>query len=371
VRGLRAGLLLASALALGCGEDAPPPPALPDSLVVAGDGPSLGRLIDRLERWTGTPLAEALDAIDVDPISCPLVEARAGDAAGLPGALRCVESLDGAVADARGAHALVVSIPRGSGHVVLGIDVDAGGGATVQARLPREDLPPLLAGLRTGSGPPVLAEAETLLHARIKTTGIAETVAAGTGDASGQGERLFALSSSILAGTVLDGSVEAAWYAPREGDGIPPLAAALGVSSRAAAAEGTERYVEALRERWPISARRVEVSAGDVAEASGQCLDGLRVMPGFAPCWAASGRALVLAWNEATLRRALAGDGEPSERDAAVVRLDRFPAADDTLRRARGLAAGEDAAVDYPWSRLTVRVDPGDDLVLRAALEVE
>jgi hypothetical protein len=155
--------------------------------------------------------------------------------------------------------------------------------------------------------------------------------------------------------------VEAAWYAPREGDAIPPLAVALGAGPRAAVAEGAARYIEALQERWPIVTRRTVSAGGD-----GQCLDGLRTMPGFAPCWVATDEGVVLAWNETTLRRALtSGLGEGPE-DRAIVRLDRFAEADRVLRRARSLDV--DPAIPYPWRSLELEAVRAPGLRLRGSL---
>ena len=363
-RGAVGLLTVVLATAAACGPGAPPPPAFPPGLLLTGDGPALARLLSSLARFEGTPVASAVGSVGVDPATCGLVEARTTDAAELLGALRCVDSMAAPAAAALGGEQLLLALPRGDAHVVVTARVDEGGRTTLSTRLDPSELPPLLGGLTDDPSEAVLSGEATLLHARFKTTGIAETVAAATGDADGQGERLFALSSSILAGTVLDGTVEAAWYAPGEGDGVPPLAAALGVSSRAAAAEGTARYVDALAERWPIVG-----SAVKVGDAAGQCLDGLRVMPGFAPCWAATDRALVLAWNQETLRHALGGPAGAVPTGEGRVHLDRFAAADDTLRRARGLATGPEVAIDYPWRRLTVVASRDDALVLHAVLE--
>ena len=325
-------------------------PTLPAEVVLTGEGAALHRLLDRLAGWEGAAIAGIAAEAGVD---CAVAEARAADLdpAVLLASLRCVEAVDPVLRPLSSA-ALILSIPVREGHALVGLEVGVDGTVEFEAHLPSEILPPLLAGLRKGSGPAVLSTDDALFHARFRTSGIAETVRASGGDPKGQGERLFALSSSILAGSVLDGTVEAAWYAPREGDALPPLAVALGATSRTAVAEGTSRYVTALQERWPIVARPVRLGGGE-----GQCLDGLRVMPGFAPCWVARDSGVVLAWNEATVLRAVGGSGAAGDR--AVVRFDRFPAADAVLQRARGL---EERPTVYPWTRLEVRAETADGL---------
>ena len=350
---MRASWWIAAVALVACSAE-PDGPVLPDVVVLAGEGPALIRLFDDLSAWSDTPLAVVLAGAP-DLSACSTVEARAPefDLAGLLAGLRCAP-LSPALDAARGDAGLLLSLPVRGTHAVVRWSV--GDTIEIDAHLPDAVLPPLLRGLEAGSGPSVLSGAGALLHGRIRTTGIAATVAAATGDAAGQGERLFALGSSILAGSILDGTVEVAWYSPPEGGAVPPLAVALGAKSSSAVAEGTARYVAALQERWPIATR-------SLSEPTGQCLDGLRVMPDFAPCWVAMPWGVALGWNESTLRRALEPGPGPSDR--AVVHIDRFGEADAVLRRARGLV-GESPA--YPWRSLEITTEHGDGLRVRARL---
>jgi hypothetical protein len=327
--------------------------------VVTGRGPALERLLGDLSSWKGTLLSHTIVGAGAEPGGCEWVEARAPtfDPEALLGALHCVPFVDPALEARREGADLVVILPAGDAHAVVRLRV--GDVVDIDAHIPEGVLPPLLEGLQPGSGPGLLSTVDTLFHARFRTTGIAETVGRG-----GQGERLFALGSSMLVGSILDGSVELAWYAPPPGASIPPLVVALGASSRFAASDGAARYVQSLQERWPLVPRAVRLG-----DAEGQCLDGLRVLPGFAPCWLATDGALVLSWNEAVLIDAL-GAGPRGPEDAAVVRLSRFPEADDALRRARGLGDPE-VSIHYPWDSLDVRAEVDEGLHVHARLRSE
>ena len=131
---------------------------------------------------------------------------------------------------------------------------------------------------------------------------------------------------------------------PRRERATPRSALALGVRERTAAIAAIEAFIEKIRESWPV-----QRSAFSVGAASGACLLDLNLLPDLAPCYVATERALVVGWNPASLRHALAGEmdvllelGAPG---ALVLDLARVEEADARLRArlpagAAGIAAG-------------------------------
>jgi hypothetical protein len=117
-----------------------------------------------------------------------------------------------------------------------------------------------------------------------------------------------------------------------------------------------EDFIGNLQESWPVA--RTFFRLGD---ADGACLLDLAIMPGLAPCYVATDRALIIGWNAASLRKAL--DGHSGERDGlgdanrAIIYLDRFADADRILSASLQTEAAPQPT-QYPWSRITAKATP-------------
>ena len=111
-----------------------------------------------------------------------------------------------------------------------------------------------------------------------------------------------------------------------------------------------------LQESWPVARTFFRL-----AEAEGACLLDLAIMPGLAPCYVATERALIVGWNPASLRKAL--DGRSGERDGlgdfsgAIIHLDRFGDADRILSSALSTEM-RPHSTQYPWKRITAKGAP-------------
>jgi hypothetical protein len=143
------------------------------------------------------------------------------------------------------------------------------------------------------AGPSVLSGADSLIHVRLRPEGglaIADLVAGGS-----QADLLFRLKSELFAGSVLEGTWEAAVYVPEPPGSMPRAALALGVVRREAAVAAMEAFVRELRAAWPVHR-----SFFAVGEAAGACLLDLNVLPELAPC---SPRSMP-SWPSGSRRRA-------------------------------------------------------------------
>jgi hypothetical protein len=163
---------------------------------------------------------------------------------------------------------------------------------------------------------------------------------------------MFRLKSELFAGAVLDGTWEAAVYLPEPGHPMPRAALAVGFDLREPAIAAMEGFLTELRSAWPI--RRSDFA---VADARGACLRDLKLMPDFEPCYVATDEALVIGWNPASIRQALATPAvanldEPLDAHALTVELARIPRADALLAALEPEAPGVATAV-WPWERLT------------------
>ncbi len=196
------------------------------------------------------------------------------------------------------------------------------------------------------AGEPLLSTNDALVHLRYRPAG-------GLGISSEIGEdsladRLFSLRSDLFTAAVLSGSIELAIYLPEEGQRIPPAALALDFRVKQGAVVAMERFIDDLRQRYPLS--RVDF---ELEGRSGACLANLRVLPDLAPCYVATDRALVVGWNPLSLRKALLAGNEAGATDRLVdLYFDRFPEADARLAEAHGKPRRTDTA--YPWRRARV-----------------
>jgi hypothetical protein len=182
---------------------------------------------------------------------------------------------------------------------------------------------------------------------------------------------MFRLKSELFAGAVLDGTWEAAVYLPEPGHPMPRAALAVGFAFRDPAVAAMERFLDELESAWTL--RRSDFALG---AAQGACLLELKVMPDFAPCYVATGSALVLGWNAASVRKAIADAPQPEPTASApprehtlTVELARIPEAD-----ARFAALESDAPslarTSWPWRRLTADGQrEGDAVRVRVRLD--
>jgi hypothetical protein len=360
-------------LVLGCARSAP---ELPAGAYLGGDAAALRRVLARLEPRSDVPLGRGAAALRRRIDGCVRVFAHApdGSAGELLAKLTCAPD-DAARGDVqefallralRGTGDLVLVLPLGAHARLAGpIRVDAQGGVTFEAQVELDGLSGPAALWVPGElppGPPVLDASDTLVHARLRAAAglpIADWVPRGS-----QGDQMFRLKSELFAGAVLDGTWEVAIYLPEQSAQTPPAALALGFRLRSAAQVAVERFVADLREIWPV-----QRSPLPLAQGQAECLSDLRVLPDLAPCWLVGERALVVAWNETSLRRALAGSGASalSPGGGLIVRLDRFAQADANLQIASHTAA-EFHPFDYAWRRLELeprRGERGLELSLR------
>lgn len=170
-------------------------------------------------------------------------------------------------------------------------------------------------------------------------------------------ERLYGLRSELFSAAVLEGDLEIAVYPPNEGELFPRIAAFLGTKRRDLAVRGMESYIEELQGQWPIQRLDYEFDGRE-----GACLDNLRVMPEFAPCYLATPDGLAIGWNRQSLEQALPPGASPVSGDFAagpesarlVLDAQRLAVADEKLARARDRRP----AYDYPVRALSLRAVP-------------
>jgi len=363
----RARVLLALlALAACSGRQAPDAELPPGALLLARTA-ALHRLLATAARLEGTPLARhALDLAERLP-PCDWVEARADSNLELPGALACGDPAGRLAALHRqlGDHDLAFALAvEGRARMLGSADVGDDGTLAVWLLVPGDALEGPAGFLLPGSepaGPPVLSASEQLVHARVRA-GERLDLAAFV-PAESQAARLFHLESSLFSGLVLDGTWEAALYPPEDGHATPRAALALGVREHAAAVAAIEAFIGKIRESWPV--QRSEFAIGG---ASGACLLDLNLLPDLAPCYVATGRALVAGWNAASLRQALRGTSDEVAAAAGldgpgalVVDLSRVEEADAKLRAQVPAGTVLLPPSVYPWSRLSLWGERGRD----------
>ena len=354
------GLGSALWIATGCGE-IEVMKRWPSGAALLANTRSLDRLLERVARLEGTPLARRAEAIRALLPNCPTVEGRAesGQMSDLWTALDCATGRSDLVAleQARNGWDLAVSVPVAGDHGLGTLSINPSGDVEIELRLPgaaAEGLASLALPGEEATGAVELSESETLLHARVRPRGGLDLASLIPSDS--QGARLFRLKSKLFAGVALDGVWEIAIYLPEVGDPMPPTALALNFSHRSAAVAAMEDFIGNLQESWPVARTFFRID-----EAEGACLLDLAIMLGLAPCYVATERALILGWNPASLRKAL--DGHRDERDglgdfsAAIIHLDRFADADRILSSALS-AEAIPHSTRYPWRRITAKGAP-------------
>jgi hypothetical protein len=358
LRALAAALMLALACGACREPDAVAQPWPPGDLLVARTD-ALRRLLGQLEAFEGTRIARHAGELRKRLPDCEHTSARAMPGADAPvPELRCFDPAgDLAPLDRlRGNADLVFALAGAAGERTAGtLTLSADGEVDAQILLPEsrfDSARALLLPDREAAGPLLLSRSDELVHARLRPEGgldIASLV-----PASSQADRMFRLKSELFAGAVLDGTWEAAIYLPEPGRPMPRAALAVGFSFREPAIAAMERFLEELRSTWPV--RRSDFALGD---ATGACLLELKVMPDFAPCYVATGSALVIGWNAASLRKAIAHAAPPETAEGAdvnghalTVELSRIPEADARFA-ALEAEAKPLATTLWPWRRLT------------------
>ena len=237
----------------------------------------------------------------------------------------------------------------------------------IRARLLMEGVgsEPWARWLPSGSlAPPRLTAAGAFLVAQYRPGG--GLVPPRSGEAT-LAERLYGLRSELFSAAVLDGDVELVLYPPNERELFPRIAAFLGAKRRDLAVRGMESYIEELRRQWPIQRLDYEYDG-----RQGACLDNLRVMPEFAPCYLATPDGLALGWNRQSLEQAMPTDDAPPggsfsaapEAARLVIDAQALALADRRLAQARDRRP----AYAYPIRALSLRSVPAPQ---GAAFEIE
>jgi hypothetical protein len=357
---------------LSCGERAPEETWPPGTLLSA-DTRALAGLLDAVSQLEHTPLGRLAAELRAALPECAQLEAHApdGDPRALFASLRCADP-SGPLAAYHAARSereldLIFALPGAPGQRVQGVaDLD-GAGARFAVIWPVLD--DLLAGFFPGeepAGADRLAGAERVAHGRLRPAGslnLAALVPEGS-----QGDRLFRLRSELFGAAVLDGSVELALYLPEDGAQMPRIAAALGVRHAGAAGVAVEHFLGEIESAWSL--RRAPF---EHASARGACLPDLHLVPELAPCYVLTDAALVLGWNPASLRHALASgsvDASPdAERAAARFDIDLagVATADARLTAVHG---ADRPALRWPWRRVRAEATRrSGDLEIELALE--
>ena len=345
-------------LFVGC--PAPDPTAgLPSAGFLSLTSAAAKELSACLARFPESPAAAAGERLTAAAEACPGELYGEGERAWE--ALRC-SAPPQAVAALRQDRDLAMGSPRsaaGIAHAEATVRPDA---VNLDATLPLPDEAGPLGLLLPGgdpAGPAVLSGQGAVLHARARPAGgidLGAFVSAGS-----HADSLFDLKAELLSATVLSGWWELALYPPGAGGELPWPVLAVGV--RAATADAAvDAFVEEVRAKWGVQRQ-----ATTIAGAPGECLGGLKIMPGFEPCYARREDTLAIGWNAEALAGALAGPpADLGLAGASGARLDfgAMKAADALL------ASGKPAdtlypPLDYPLGTVTIRLLPPEGGALR------
>ncbi|MFN7973396.1 MAG: hypothetical protein U0166_13785 [Acidobacteriota bacterium] len=350
------------ALALtACGRQAPAPDAgLPPGALLSADGGGCRKLLDALRGMEGTAIAASAAEAEQRIAGCAEVEARStGELGALLLSLSCATpSADLAALRAiRGPHAIAFALPIEDGERLVGtVDVASDGTVSAIAVLPAapaNDPLRMVLPAEAPPGPPNLASAGALLHARLRSDGgLAAVARSATENGARDGQSLLKLRGDLLLGAVFTGVWEASLYVPDEGYEVPHPVVAFDFTNRRAAVAAMEAFVADVLARWPV--HRTDLAIG---EARGACVGNLSVMPELAPCYVATDRAVLIGWNQRSLERALAPGGttDLGPSGGAVVHVDRFAEADARIASTRGAAPAP--PLPSPWDRLEIVAD--------------
>jgi hypothetical protein len=365
-RRLAVGALLATAAVLACARE--PEAAWPPGTLLVAQASALSGFLDAVTTLERTPLARAAAALRERLPACDVVEAQsdAGDLEALAASLRCADP-QGPLAPlhaVRGEHAVAFALPGARDARAVGTaDLD-GAGARIALRWP--GAAQALAGFLPGddpAGPDRLSASERVAHGTLRSAGL--DLAALVPEGS-QGDRLFRLKSDLFGAALLDGRIELALYQPLEHAAMPRAALALGVRSEDAARAAADRFLASIETSWRL--QRAPIAVGD---ARGACLPDLHLAPELAPCYAIGDEALVVAWNEISLRHAIGSEASASPAGTVAggasarfdIDLSAVSAADARLATTLGLAP---LAQHWPWRRIRASAEP-----MRGALQIQ
>jgi hypothetical protein len=345
-------------------------PSDPPGAWWVGSAPAVRTLLEQLAQLEGTPLARRARELAADLPDCPTVGVHApdGDLAKLVANTRCQGDGDPLAAIHHAEQSdLVFALPQAPDTALRGTLRKENGALALELRWADPPAGSAL-GLLVPGGEPAgadrLASGQRLLALRVRPRAGLDLAALVPEDS--QADRLFRLKSALLSSAVLDGTWEGAVYLPERAGGMPGVAVALGFSLRSAAIAATSRFVADLEATWPVHRSALHHAAGD-----GACLPDLNVLPELAPCYVVTDDALVVAWNPASLERALAGERPaPDESGGAPARLDLdlalIESADDLLARA---FPGSSPPLRWPWRRVVAAGGEHDGaLTLRVVL---
>lgn len=352
---------MAALLSVACARG---PEPLPPGLLLQGEVGAARAVLDALQGFEGTPIASAAAAHEARLSACNQIFSwkQPTDQPQADALLRCQP--DPALDALPQGHPLAFALPeRGPGRLVGWVEltptlavaatldrpVEAGAWGLL---LPGEDSP----------GPLTLSDQDELVHVRARAARVAalsDLVQQG-----GQGDAMFGLKSGLFAGAVLDGTWEFAAWLPAAGEQLPRAALSVGVRDEGLARAALRGWLEQLERTWNIS-----LTTG-IPDLEG-CFRALNTLPGLAPCGAIRDNALVVGWNEESLRHALLRPAIPTPVESALARvaMARFPEADRQI----SLAFAPDEPppqLRYPWSALELRARrDADALHLRVELK--
>ncbi len=328
--------------------------AAPEGLVLCGQAETGRRTLAALRAFEGAPVAALAGELQAELDACEDFQYRAPGLELGAGAFDCGAERPACphLEDVLAEHAVAGSWLRpekaaallwadavGDGSLEAGLRVPHGSEWLAWSPLwPAADAP----------GSALLSQEGAVLQARMRPDGgiaFASMVAQGS-----ELEHRVKLRGSLFeaGANILDGTMEAAMYAPDLGQRMPPIALAFGFRVRAAAVLAMETFVDSLVEEWKVYRTPFAIPAGE-----GACLLDLNLMPDFAPCYVASDQALVIGWNGAALERALGG-WPPAwfeERGGAYLSFDALELAELNMARTAGFAIDE-PPVRYPWASL-------------------
>jgi len=312
------------------------PPALPEAPFVSGEAAALSELVAQLAFLEDAPAAALSGSLPAQLAGCQRTHGWSTWSCDEPGSAEA----------ARGDAALLVGLPLGEGLVLARGGPNPGG-----ARFDLELFEPtgfgsFLRAAEDGPGASVLEPEGAFLHARGRT---AELDLAALVPEGSQADELFGLRSELFSATVLDGTWELAAWPPEGVNPAPRAAVALGVRDPDLAARAVGAMLDELVGRWPALSPTPFVAEG----GSGGCLLDVNLLPELAPCWLVTDRAVVVGWNEASVRL---GSAPVPTLVVDFVAL----AGSDALLHAALEPDVPHQPLAYPWERLTVDLGWGE-----------
>lgn len=389
--GLFLGLLSLTVLALaplGCRDSAVEDPRLRIPLVVF-DVARLGPALAPLAQLEGTPIARAWNGLETRLGDCAQAGADWPDGTEAAPRFVCLDA-PGALSPEtterfafgerlRGEHAALLLWPLGeAGRLALHVDVGADDSLAIEGRLrtPEAGALDLLVPHPDGPAPGILEASPHLAYARLRPAGglqIARFLPEG-----GQADRLFALKGRLLEGALLEGTFELGFLPPRAAAASPRPIGALHHRGEGAIRTALEEALDQLEATWPLERSPRTFATVDGRALDGGCYRELPLLPGLAPCWVVTPKALVIAWEGDALdlalgRPAVAAEPRPpfapaAEAGRVLVHLDRFARADEAAN-----AQPDPTHLGHAFSKLAFELSgvPDDDaaLAIRGVLE--